>query len=53
MIRATMAAAVFRTGASRLRLDEMISRRLDLDGINEGYEAMLAGEVVRAVVEFA
>lgn len=36
----------------RLRLDEMVSLRLDLDRINEGYEAMLAGEVVRAVVEF-
>ena len=37
----------------RLRLDEMVSLRLDLDRINEGYEAMLAGDVVRAVVEFA
>jgi len=37
----------------RLRLDEMVSLRFDLDRINEGYEAMLAGEVVRAVVEFA
>ena len=36
----------------RLRLDEMISLRLGLDGINEGYAAMLAGEVVRAIVEF-
>ena len=36
----------------RLRLDEMVSLRLDLDCINEGYEAVLAGEVVRAVVEF-
>ena len=37
----------------RLRLDEMVSLRFDLDHINEGYEAMLAGEVVRAVVDFA
>lgn len=37
----------------RLRLDEMISLRLDLDRINEGYEAMLAGEVVRSIVEFS
>ena len=36
----------------RLRLDEMISLRLGLDRINEGYEAMLAGEVVRSIVEF-
>ena len=36
----------------RLRLDEMISLRLGLDRINEGYAAMLAGEVVRSVVEF-
>ena len=37
----------------RLRLDEMVSHRLDLDRINEGYAAMLAGEVLRAVVEFS
>ena len=36
----------------RLRLDEMISLRLGLDRINEGYAAMLVGEVVRSVVEF-
>ncbi len=36
----------------RLRLDEMVSLRLDLERINEGYEAMLAGEIVRSVVEF-
>lgn len=35
----------------RLRLDEMVSLRLDLDRINAGYEAMLAGEVVRAAVQ--
>ena len=37
----------------RLRLDEMISLRLDLDRINEGYEALLAGEIVRSIVEFS
>ncbi len=36
----------------RLRLDEMISLRLGIDRINEGYAAMLAGEVVRSIIEF-
>ncbi|MGI9623040.1 MAG: Zn-dependent alcohol dehydrogenase [Acidimicrobiales bacterium] len=36
----------------RLRLDEMVSQRIGLDDINEGFEAMKKGEVVRSVIEF-
>jgi S-(hydroxymethyl)glutathione dehydrogenase/alcohol dehydrogenase len=35
-----------------LKLDELISRRIRLDEINEGFAALKAGEVVRAVVTF-
>jgi len=34
----------------RLKLDELISMRLTLDRINEGFDAMTRGDVVRAVV---
>jgi S-(hydroxymethyl)glutathione dehydrogenase/alcohol dehydrogenase len=36
----------------RLKLDEMISRRLKLEDINEGFRAMKAGEVARQVITF-
>jgi S-(hydroxymethyl)glutathione dehydrogenase/alcohol dehydrogenase len=36
----------------RLLLDEMVSRRLTLDQVNEGFEAMKAGEVARSVILF-
>jgi len=36
-----------------LKLDELISRRIALDDINEGFAALKAGKVVRAVVTFA
>ncbi|MHB8339973.1 MAG: Zn-dependent alcohol dehydrogenase [Mycobacteriales bacterium] len=39
--------------AGRLDLSGMISRRLTLDQVNEGLEAMVAGEVIRQVIEFA
>lgn len=34
----------------RLKLDELISRRIGLDDINEGFVALKKGEVVRAVI---
>jgi S-(hydroxymethyl)glutathione dehydrogenase / alcohol dehydrogenase len=37
----------------RLKLDEMITRRLQLEDINEAFRAMKAGEVARQVVMFA
>jgi S-(hydroxymethyl)glutathione dehydrogenase/alcohol dehydrogenase len=36
----------------RLKLDEMVSRTISLNEINEGFEAMKNGEVVRAVIDF-
>ena len=36
----------------KLKLDELITMRLPLERINEGFDAMRRGEVIRAVVEF-
>jgi S-(hydroxymethyl)glutathione dehydrogenase / alcohol dehydrogenase len=36
----------------KLKLDELITRRLRLDQINEGFAAMIRGELVRAVITF-
>lgn len=36
----------------RLKLDELISRRLRLEQINEGFDAMLSGSVARSIVVF-
>jgi S-(hydroxymethyl)glutathione dehydrogenase/alcohol dehydrogenase len=37
----------------KLKLDEMIDRRLALDEINDGFAGVKAGSVVRAVITFA
>ena len=36
----------------RLKLDEMITRRMKLDEVNEAFRAMKAGEVARSVLVF-
>ena len=36
----------------RLNLDDLVSRRIRLDEINEGFDAMTRGEVARSVVVF-
>ena len=36
----------------RLKLDDMISRRIPIEGINEAFDDMKAGEVARSVVVF-
>jgi len=36
----------------RLMLDEMISRTIDLDDVNEAFEEMKSGEVARSVIVF-
>ena len=36
----------------RLKLDEMITRRIELEDINEAFRAMKAGEVARQVIVF-
>jgi S-(hydroxymethyl)glutathione dehydrogenase / alcohol dehydrogenase len=43
-------ARLYMEGA--LKLDELITMRLPLERINEGFDAMRAGNVVRAVVRF-
>jgi S-(hydroxymethyl)glutathione dehydrogenase/alcohol dehydrogenase len=37
----------------KLKLDELISRRIDLDDVNDAFRAMEAGEVARSVIEYA
>jgi len=36
----------------RLKLNELISRRIDLDEINDGFAALKRGETIRSVVMF-
>jgi NDMA-dependent alcohol dehydrogenase len=36
-----------------LKLDELVSRRIGLDGINEAFTSMEAGEVARSVVDYS
>lgn len=38
--------------AGRLRLDEMITRRHRRDDINEAYDVLNDGELVRGVIDF-
>ena len=37
----------------RLKLDEMITRRYRLDGINEAFDDLLGGRVIRAVIDYS
>ena len=41
---------LYRNGA--LKLDELISREIKLDAINDAFEAMKTGEVARSVVVY-
>ena len=36
----------------RLNLDDLVSRRIPLEEINEGFDAMTRGEVARSVIVF-
>jgi S-(hydroxymethyl)glutathione dehydrogenase/alcohol dehydrogenase len=38
--------------AGRLKLDELVSARIGLEQVNEGFEAMRRGEVARSVIAF-
>jgi S-(hydroxymethyl)glutathione dehydrogenase / alcohol dehydrogenase len=38
--------------SGRLKLDELVSRRITLDEVNDGFEAMRRGEVARSVIVF-
>ena len=35
-----------------MKLDELVSRRIGLDEVNDGFDAMKAGEVARSVIMF-
>ena len=43
-------ARLYQTG--QLQLDEMITRRYDLDDINQAYTDLLNGEIVRGVIDY-
>jgi S-(hydroxymethyl)glutathione dehydrogenase / alcohol dehydrogenase len=36
----------------KLKLDELISREIDVDGVNDAFSAMQAGEVARSVITY-
>ncbi len=36
----------------RLKLDELVSQRIPIEGVNEGYDLMRAGSVARSVITF-
>jgi S-(hydroxymethyl)glutathione dehydrogenase/alcohol dehydrogenase len=38
--------------SGKLKLDDMISQRLRLDQVNEGFEEMKRGEIARSVIVF-
>jgi len=38
--------------AGKLKLDEMVSRRIRLEEVNEAFEEMKTGEVARSVIVF-
>ena len=38
--------------AGKLKLDDMISRRIPIEGINEAFDEMQAGAVARSVIVF-
>jgi len=37
----------------RYKLDELISRRVPLDAVNDSFRALETGEVARSVIEFS
>ena len=39
--------------SGKLKLDEMITREITLEQINEAFTALLGGEVARQVIRFA
>jgi S-(hydroxymethyl)glutathione dehydrogenase/alcohol dehydrogenase len=49
-VRADFGKIISLVETGRLDLGGMVSRRYPLEGINDAYEAMLAGEVVRSVL---
>jgi len=44
-------ARLYQTG--QLQLDEMITKRYRLDDINDAYEDLLNGKLIRGVIDFS
>jgi S-(hydroxymethyl)glutathione dehydrogenase/alcohol dehydrogenase len=38
--------------AGKLKLDDMISRRIKLENVNEAFEEMKSGQIARSVIVF-
>ena len=38
--------------AGNLKLDELVSRTIDLEGVNEAFAAMKSGELARSVITY-
>ena len=38
--------------AGKLKIDELVTRRFDLEGANEAFDALAAGEVARGLIVF-
>jgi Zn-dependent alcohol dehydrogenase len=51
-LRFDMARLIDLYMAGKLKLDELVSRRYPLEGINDAFDAMRAGEVARSVITF-
>ena len=43
-------ARLYQTG--QLQLDEMITKRYRLDDINDGYDDLLNGKLIRGVIDY-
>jgi Zn-dependent alcohol dehydrogenase len=46
----TRLARLYETG--QLQLDEMITKRYRLDEVNEAYDDLLGGKIVRGIIDF-
>jgi alcohol dehydrogenase len=46
----TRLARLYETG--QLQLDEMITRRYRLDDVNEAYDDLRNGEIIRGIIDF-
>ena len=50
--RTQLPGFVDRYMSGRIKLDEMVSTTLPLEGINKAFELMHAGEVIRSVIVY-
>ena len=52
LARLNQAVGSQRTLLEQDKLDELISRRIDLEDVNDAFRAMEAGEVARTVINY-